>query len=178
MKRILLLFSAWFCCQQLTGQFNQYAFPEIGFSFSPPPGYALVDSSFQDFSPDGKQQVRVKRYQFKKATNTLFFSLIKNMGWKEQWDTVYRREIKQLMERIRSNKPDNVYESDTSEMHIDSRLFHQLSIRGFEKGQLNYLHTGLYRYHSGYRLHIAWTCRQGEAMGEIEKAVKGGKFFD
>jgi hypothetical protein len=178
MKRIIFLFFGWCCCQQLAGQSSQYAFPEIGFSFFPPQGYVLVDSSIRDFSPDGKQQVWVKKYQFKKETSNLFFTLIKNTGWQEQWDTVYRKEMKHMIESVRRSKPANVYESDTSDFQLDSRLFHKLGIRGFENGQLNYLHAGLYRFHNGYRLHISWTCRQEEAMGEIEKAVKGGRFID
>lgn len=178
MKKIMLFSIAWFFNQLASGQDHAYSFPEIGFSFSPPTGYTLVDSAVQTFYPDTTQQVRIKKFYFRSGKNALFFSLIKNSGKDQGWDTIYRKETRHLIEAIRRNKPSNIYESDTSDILLDSLLFHAIRIKGWENGRADYFHTGLYNYYKGYRIHISFTYRNEEDALLFEKAVKESKFID
>jgi hypothetical protein len=176
MKRILLFLSACLFGQLATAQTHTYFFPEIGFCFSPPPGYTLIDSMNQTLIPDAKQKIVSRRFHFGKDKNHVFFSLIRNTGNIKRMDTIYRTEMKHFVEQVRLNQPRSLVEYDTSSIMLDSRLFHKLVITGTENGQVTYRQTKLYTFYKDYRLHISWNFKQEEEGAVIEKAVSEVRF--
>ncbi|HPH31881.1 MAG TPA: hypothetical protein PLB49_08520 [Chitinophagaceae bacterium] len=178
MKRILLFTAAWFFSQVIAGQTHPYSFQEIGFGFSPPPGYTLIDSTKQTFIPDEKQKIVSRRFQFGKDKNYVFFSLIRNTGSIKRLDTIYRTEMKHFVEQVRLNQPRSLVEYDTSTIMLDSQLFHKLVITGTENGQITYRQTKLYTFYKDYRLQISWNNKQEEEGAVIEKAVNGVRFSE
>lgn len=178
MKRILLFLSAWLFSLLATAQTHTYSFQEIGFDFSPPPGYTLVDSMNQTLQPDEKQKIVSRRFQFGKDKNYVFFSLIRNTGNIKRMDTIYRTEMKHFVEQVMLNQPRSLIEYDTSNIFVDAHLFHKLVITGTENGQITYRQTKLYTFYKDYRLQISWNCKQEEEGAVIEKAVSDSRFGD
>ena len=178
MKRIQLFLSAWLFCLLATAQTHTYSFQEIGFDFSPPPGYTLIDSMNQTLQPDEKQKIVSRRFLFGKDKNYVFFSLIRNIGSIKRMDTIYRTEIKHFVEQVRLSQPRSLVEYDTSNIFVDAHLFHKLVITGTENGQITYRQTKLYTFYKDYRLQISWNCKQEEEGEVIEKAVNGVRFSE
>jgi hypothetical protein len=176
MKRLVILTSLFICSQFVIGQSQKYTFEQIGFIFTPPVGYSLIDSSINTESPTEDIKYWRKQFMFFKDGNYLMLSISTSTQKGIDWNNIFKKEAKHFFNQISIQKPSLSFDTSSTIMSIDSQVFNKFTITGKENGQVSYNHIQLANYMNGYKINIAYNFKSEENAIEIENALRVSKF--
>ncbi len=180
MKHLLLtltiLISPFFSKSQSN---NTFTISQIGWSFTPPPNFELLDSSAENHKLSEKITIWKKNLFFHNPSDIktiIAFSIISGNNSEEQWYQTRPNEIKGSYKAL-TNKYQNLsFDSSTTSIKIDGIDFQKFSMIGKENGILKYSHIQLARFYKGYKINFVYSYENPTAGAEIEKQILNSKF--
>ena len=178
MKTLLLLLifsnSLLFCVAQ-PGQ--QITINEIGWTFTVPETYKLMDSSTKTYKIAPEVDYWTKRFMFLNNLNifSAAISSVTNNSENER-DRMYKMERNRSYEVHSKQKASLKIDSSTTITMVGNVPFYKFAITGKENGIVTYNHIELSKVYKGYKCMIVYTFKDILEGSEIEKILLNSKF--
>mgnify|MGYP000897095478 CR=1 FL=1 len=155
---------------------NKYTFPQIGWIFSAPDSFKLIDSSSTRLNPTTEIEIWRKQLMFTNNRNSLILSITKSSQKGIDWENIHKKEEKHFFDQSRIRQPSIQFDSLSTNLKIDSRIFAKFVVTGKENGKIVRNHVQLSSYINGYRFYIVYEFSDKEFQEQIEKSIMNGKF--
>lgn len=158
---------------------NTFTISQIGWSFTPPENFKLLDSSASDIKLSENLTIWKKDLYFKNSANiqtTIACSIMTGNQNEEEWNEMRPTEVKGSYRALTSKYPHLNFDSSTTSIIIDGINFQKFSMLGKENGQIKYTHIQLTKFYKGYKLHFVYMFDDPKIGLEIEKQILNSKF--
>ena len=109
--------------------------------------------------------------------NPLILSITKSSQKGIDWENILKKEKKQFFDQSRIRQPSIQFDSLSTTLKIDSKLFVKFVVTGKENGKIVRNHVQLSSNINGYRFHIVYEFIDKEFQEQIEKSIMNGKFI-
>jgi hypothetical protein len=157
---------------------NTFTISEIGWSFTPPLNFTLLDSSTKNVKINEGLTIWKKDLLFKNFSdqhNTIACSIFKGTN-ETEWSKSRPSEIKGSHRALTTQYPNLSFDSSTTSLIIDGIEFQKFSMIGKENGLTKYNHIQLAKFYKGFKVIFVYMFEDPLIGAEIEKQLLMSKF--
>jgi len=150
---------------------------EIGWTFMPPEGFKLMDSSIKTYKVSPEVDYWSKTIVLQKSKNllTASISFFTNENELER-ERMYKVERNRSYNIATKQKPNLKLDSSTTIAKVGDLSFNKFTVSSKENGVLVYNHVELTKFYKGYKCMIVYNCIDRTIGDEIEKLLQASKF--